>query len=107
MDRLPVGIFERQNVQFVAHENMVQVALPYASAEAVLAAGEAGRQAPNLRFTDWAPKANPHHSQVKQWECPPGMVLTGAAFGYIEKGNAKKARPVYILGECRRLLRGD
>ena len=107
LDRLPVGILEKQNVQFVAHENMLQVAILYSRAEAIHEAGEAGRRLANPHFSDWAPAANPHHFNAVEWRCPPGMVLTGAAFGHIPKGEDRTTRPVFILGECRRLLRGS
>ena len=40
-----------------------------------------------------------------EWNCPLGMVLTGAAIGHIPDKKGKDTRPVYILAECRRLLR--
>lgn len=39
-----------------------------------------------------------------EWTCPLGMVLTGAAIGHIPDKKGKDTRPVYILGECRKLL---
>jgi RTX calcium-binding nonapeptide repeat (4 copies) len=105
MDQLPVGIFELQNQQFVAHENMLKVAIPHASAAAILEAGEDNRQLGNVHFSPWVPEAHPHLLQAVQWKCPPGMVLTGAAFGHIPKGDDKQTRPVFLLGECRRLFK--
>lgn len=39
-----------------------------------------------------------------EWKCPPTMVLTGAAMGHIPDKKGKDTRPVYLLGECRKLL---
>lgn len=40
-----------------------------------------------------------------RWQCPPGMVMTRAAIGHIRNKKDKHTRPVYILGECRQLLK--
>jgi hypothetical protein len=39
------------------------------------------------------------------WQCPPSMVMTGAAIGHIPNKKDKHTRRVYILGECRKLLK--
>jgi hypothetical protein len=39
------------------------------------------------------------------WQCPPGMVMTGAAIGHIPNKKDKHTRPVYILRECQKLLK--
>ncbi len=43
--------------------------------------------------------------RTTEWACPPGMVLTGAAIGHIPDRKGNDTRPVYILAECRKLLR--
>jgi hypothetical protein len=41
--------------------------------------------------------------RVDHWKCPPGMVITGMAIGHNPDKKGKDTRPVYILGECRKL----
>lgn len=38
------------------------------------------------------------------WMCPPTMVLTGMAIGHNPDKKGNDTRPIYILGECRKLL---
>lgn len=53
---------------------------------------------------DYPPSVPLTKLKWNEWNCPLGMVLTGAAIGHIPDKKGNDTRPVYILGECRRLL---
>lgn len=104
--QLAVGVFEVWNmVQLVSKQNLLQIGIVHQNAAAIFEAGQRGKHAQDLKVTDRVPKASPLTSKSTSWLCPAGMVLTGAAIGHIPENNEKSTRPVYILGECRRLLK--
>lgn len=108
LDHLAVGVLEIWNqLQFVRRENLLQIGITHQRAAAIFDAGKEGKVAADLQVTPRIPKASPALANLTSWNCPAGMVMTGAAIGHIPKGNENKTRPVYILGECRRLLKGD
>jgi hypothetical protein len=98
-----MGIFEVWN-KLQLRESLLQVGLMHQKAEAIYEAGQDGKRAADLRVTDRIPKASPHLLGIGQWQCPPGMVMTGAAIGHIPDKKGKDTRPVYILAECRALV---
>jgi hypothetical protein len=55
--------------------------------------------------TERIPDASPFLLNLDTWTCPENMVLTGLAVGHIPANNGNYTRPVYFLGECRKLLR--
>ncbi len=61
-----------------------------------------------FRETDIIPSYPPGIPLVKMltydWMCPPTMVLTGMAIGHNPDKKENDTRPIYILGECRKLL---
>lgn len=61
-----------------------------------------------FRETDIIPSYPPGIPLVKtltyEWMCPPAMVLTGMAIGHNPDNKGNDTRPIYILGECRKLL---
>lgn len=98
-----MGIFEVWN-KLQLRESLLQVGLMHQTAEAIFEAGRDNRRPDNLRVTDRIPKASPHLIGIASWQCPPGMVMTGAAIGHVPDRKGKDTRPVYILAECRALV---
>lgn len=105
--RLSFGILEVYN-QLQLRESLLQVAMEHAAAEDILEGGLKGRDPADIRFSEKVPDAfglggliGIHH-----WQCPPGMVVTGAAIGHVPDKKGKHTRPVYLLLECRKLLHG-
>lgn len=105
---LSFGMLEMYNqLQLLPRENLLQIAIEHASATAILEAGEKGRKLEDFNFSDKVPNAFGLGGLigVTHWQCPPGMIMTGAAIGHVPDKKDKHTRPVYILGECRRLLK--
>lgn len=98
-----MGIFEVWN-RLQLRESLLQVGLMHQKARAIHDAGRNGERPDDLRVTDRIPKASPHLIGAHSWQCPPGMVMTGAAIGHIPDRKGKDTRPVYILAECRALV---
>lgn len=106
-DHLSFGILEMYNqLQLMPRENLLQIAIEHASATAIHDAGEKGRRVDDFNFSDKVPKAFGLGGLIgtSHWQCPPGMVATGAAIGHVPDKKGKDTRPVYILAECRKLL---
>lgn len=106
-DHLSFGILEMYNqFQLMPRENLLQIAIEHASATAIHKAGEKGRRVDDFTFSDKMPKAFGLGGLIgtSHWQCPSGMVATGAAIGHVPDKKGKDARPVYILTECRKLL---
>ena len=61
-----------------------------------------------FRETDIVPTYPPGIPLIKtvthDWMCPPTMVLTGMAIGHNPDNKGNDTRPIYLLGECRKLL---
>ncbi len=106
-DRLSFGILEMYNqLQLVPRENLLQIAIEHASATAIHDAGQKDRKVDDFKFSDKVPNAFGLGGLIgtSHWQCPPDMVMTGAAIGHIPDKKDKHTRPVYILAECRKLL---
>lgn len=100
---LTLGIFEVEN-QLQLKQSLLSVGLEHQTADAVYEAGMKGQRTDDIKVTPRIPPNNTHLLAIHSWDCPPGMVVTGAAIGHIPDNNGKDSRPVYILAECRRLL---
>ncbi|HMR34349.1 MAG TPA: hypothetical protein PKA13_25075 [Geminicoccaceae bacterium] len=98
-----MGIFEVWN-RLQLRESLLQVGLMHQKAQAIHDAGRNGERPDDLRVTDRIPPASPHLIGAHSWQCPSGMVMTGAAIGHIPDRKGKDTRPVYILAECRALV---
>lgn len=92
------------SVTLPLRESLLQVGLMHQKAQAIHDAGRHGERPDDLRVTDRIPPASPHLIGAHSWQCPPGMVMTGAAIGHIPDRKGKDTRPVYILAECRALV---
>ena len=104
--RLSYGILEVYN-KLQLRESLLQVAIEHATAGDIYDSGQKSKD-PEIHFSDKVPNAlglggliGIHH-----WQCPPGMVVTGAAIGHVPNKKGKHTRPVYLLLECRKLLHG-
>ena len=79
----------------------------YASAAAIHEAGERGSPAggfqPERQGAEGVRAAR--SDRRDPLAMPARMVMSGAAIGHIPNKKDKHTRPVYILGECRQLLK--
>lgn len=103
MKHLTLGVFEVEH-QLQFRQSLLTVALLHQSAQAIYDSGVNNRHPEGIKLSPKIPKSSPQLLDFHHWYCPPGMVLTGAAIGHIPDKKGKDTRPVYILGECRRLL---
>ena len=104
-NRLSVGILEVFN-ELEVRQSLLQIAVEHATAADIHESGRAGKFARDIALGDKSPKASPAFIDIRYWNCPPGMVVTGAAIGHIPDAKGKHTRPVYLLLECRKLLHG-
>lgn len=106
-NHLSFGILEMYNqLQLLPRENLLQVAIEHAGATAIHDAGEKGRKLNDFNFSDKVPNAFGLGGLIgtSHWQCPPGMVMTGAAIGHNPDKKGNDTRPSYILAECRKLM---
>ena len=101
--KLAVGVLEISN-HLTTGNSLLSVALIHADAAAIFNSGTNGRDLSNPGVTPRIPPSSPISLETDNWMCPHGMVLTGAAIGHIPE-NTKSTRPVYILGECRKIIK--
>lgn len=101
-DMLPLGFLEIYN-QLQFRESLLRVGIIHQSADATYQNGQNNTWPANPNVSPRIPDASPMIIGVATWQCPPGMVITGAAIGHIPEKNDKWTRPVYLLGECRKL----
>ena len=101
---LTFGIFEVSN-RLTNSKSLLQIALEHTGAQAIHSAGANGRSVDDFSLSDKVPDAFGLGGmlRVDHWKCPPGMVITGMAIGHNPDKKGKDTRPVYILGECRKL----
>lgn len=104
---LPIGILENQNT-VTLRESLLQVGIMHLPADSVFAIGADSMMHGSFDVTPRIPPAGrlPFGVGFYSWLCPPGMVMTGAALGHIPHDDNHSTRPVFILGECRRLRHG-
>ena len=103
-NHLVFGIFEVWN-KLELRQSLLSIGLDNQSANAIYESGQKNKYPDDWNVSDRIPPAYPLLIGSRGWDCPPGMAMTGAAIGHIPKENGKDTRPVYILAECRRLLR--
>lgn len=106
-NHLPFGILEMYNqLQLLPRENLLQIAIEHAAATAIHDAGVKGAKLDDFNFSDKVPNAFGLGGLIgtSHWQCPPGMVMTGAAIGHNPDKKGNDTRPIYILAECRKLL---
>ena len=102
---LTFGILEVAN-GLTSTKSLLQIALEHTGAAAIQAAGVNGRHVDDFTLSDKVPDAFGLGGmlRVDHWKCPPGMVITGMAIGHNPDKKGNDTKPVYILGECRKLL---
>lgn len=102
---LTFGIFEVGNA-LTSSKSLLQIALEYTDAATIQAAGTNSRPVDNFTLSEKIPDAFGLGGmlRVDYWACPPGMIITGMAIGHNPDKKGKDTRPIYILGECRKLL---
>lgn len=100
---LPLGILEVYNFLFQSRESLLQIGIVNQSADATYNNGLNGTWPANPNVSPRIPDASPISIGILTWQCPPGMVVTGAAVGHIPDKHDRWTRPVYLLGECRKL----
>lgn len=105
-NRLSVGIFEMYNQLELRPGSLLTIALEDQKAQAIYDAGEKNQRVDDFQITDKIPPSYPLFINYRNWLCPPGKVITGAAIGHIPNKKDKHTRPVYILAECRELRHG-
>jgi hypothetical protein len=103
-NRVTLGMFELEN-QLQLRQSLLTVALLYQSAQAIFDSGVNNRTSEDIKLSPKIPPSSPGLLNFHNWYCPPGMVLTGASIGHIPDKGDKDTRPVYILAECRKILR--
>lgn len=99
-----LGVFEVWN-KLELRQSLLTVGLIHQRAEAIWDAGQKGQHPDDLKVSDRVPPSSPMLIGSADWNCPPGMVMTGAAIGHIPDKKGKDTRPVYLLAECRALVR--
>jgi len=102
---LTFGIFEVANA-LTGRKSLLQIALEHTGAATIQAAGTHARPVDDFTLSEKIPDAFGLGGmlRVDHWTCPPGMVLTGMAIGHNPDKKGNDTRPIYILGECRKLL---
>lgn len=102
---LTFGIFEVANA-LTGRKSLLQIALEHTGAATIQAAGTHARPIDDFTLSEKIPDAFGLGGmlRVDHWTCPPGMVLTGMAIGHNPDKKGNDTRPIYILGECRKLL---
>lgn len=102
---LTFGIFEVANA-LTGRKSLLQIALEHTGAATIQAAGTRARPVDDFTLSEKIPDAFGLGGmlRVDHWTCPPGMVLTGMAIGHNPDKKGNDTRPIYILGECRKLL---
>ncbi|HRC44142.1 MAG TPA: hypothetical protein PLT27_08835 [Nitrospira sp.] len=101
--QVSLGITEIEN-QLQLRQSLLSIALDHQRAQAIYDGGLKNRPADDILVTPRIPPSSPQLGKVQFWNCPPGMVLTGAAIGHNPDKKGKDTRPIYILAECRKLL---
>lgn len=106
-DRLSIGLYEIFN-KLHLRESLLQVGLEHATAEDIHENGLKGKDPQSIQVSPRVPDAFGLGgiAGTHKWECPPGMVVTGAAIGHVPDNKGKHTRPVYLLMECRKLFHG-
>lgn len=108
MNRLTMGLHEVYN-KLQLRESLLQVGLEHATAADIHENGLKGKDPSSIQVSPRVPDAFGLGGLIgsKDWQCPPGMVVTGAAIGHVPDKKEKHTRPVYLLMECRKLFHGD
>ena len=101
---LAVGVGEYYN-KMQLKKSLPSVSFQFLSAEDVYSDGQKGRHIHGTGVSKFIPKITPTMVGIRYWRCPPGKVFTGAAIGHIPNKKGKYTRPVYILAECRKLVK--
>lgn len=102
-DQVSLGFAEIEN-QLQLGDSLLSVALEHQRAQAIFDSGIKSRHADNILVSPRIPPSSPQLGNVIVWNCPPGMVVTGAAIGHNPDKKGNDTRPIYILAECRKLL---
>lgn len=107
MNRLVMGLHEVYN-KLQLRESLLQVGLEHATAADIHENGSKGKDPASIQVSPRVPDAFGLGGLVgsHDWQCPPGMVVTGAAIGHVPDKKEKHTRPVYLLLECRKLFYG-
>lgn len=107
-DRLVMGLHEVYN-KLQLRESLLQVGLEHATAADIHENGSKGKDPASILVSPRVPDAFGLGGLVgsHDWQCPPGMVVTGAAIGHVPDKKEKHTRPVYLLLECRKLFHGE
>lgn len=105
--RLSIGLYEVYN-KLQLRESLLQVGLEHATAEDIHENGLKGKDPQSIQVSPRVPDAFGLGgiAGTHKWDCPPGMVVTGAAIGHVPDKKGKHTRPVYLLMECRKLFHG-
>ena len=105
--RLSIGLYEVYN-KLQLRESLLQVGLEHATAEDIHENGGKGQDPQSIQVSPRVPDAFGLGgiAGTHKWDCPPGMVVTGAAIGHVPDKKGKHTRPVYLLMECRKLFHG-
>lgn len=103
---LTFGILEVSN-RLTGQKSLLQLALEHTGAASIQTAGAQGRALNDFTLSEKVPDAFGLGGmlRVDHWQCPPGMVVTGMAIGHNPDNKGKDTKPVYILAECRKLLK--
>ena len=106
-NRLSIGLYEVYN-KLQLRESLLQVGLEHATAEDIYENGLKGKDPQSIQVSPRVPDAFGLGgiAGTHKWECPPGMVVTGAAIGHVPDNKEKHTRPVYLLMECLKLFHG-
>ena len=108
MTRLVMGLHEVYN-KLQLRESLLQVGLEHATAADIHEQGSNGKDPASILVSPRVPDAFGLGGLrgSYDWQCPPGMVVTGAAIGHVPDKKEKHTRPVYLLLECRKLFYGE
>lgn len=106
-NRLTIGLHEVYN-KLQLRQSLLQVGLEHATAADIHENGQKAKGPASIQVSPRIPDAFGLGglSGSQNWQCPPGMVVTGAAIGHIPDKKGKHTRPVYVLLECRKLFHG-
>lgn len=106
-ESLAFGVFETYNqLKLLPRQNLLQIGVEHAKAPAIQDAGSKNRDPDDFKVSERVPNAFGAGGLIgsSHWQCPPGMVMTGAAIGHNPDKKGNDTRPIYILAECRKLL---